>query len=168
MDTIQILKILKKAMGPNFVGVFPSDQLPEPTKQKPFGMVVNLDPSTKPGSHWVAIYVSEFNVPEYFDSYGFPPQIPSIKKFLSRFPTKKYNKKQVQGPLSSVCGHYCVYYLIQRHQKKSMVDILSGFGGDLIQNDDAVTDWVNEYFDLDTETYELEYIVNQLCHAMNG
>ena len=49
-----------------------------------------------------------------------------------------------------------------------MVDILSGFGSDLIQNDDAVTDWVNEYFDLDTETYELEYIVNQLCHAMNG
>ena len=97
MDTIQILKILKKAMGPNFVGVFPSDQLPEPTKQKPFGMVVNLDPSTKPGSHWVAIYVSEFNVSEYFDSYGFPPQIPSIKKFLSRFPTKKYKKNKYKA-----------------------------------------------------------------------
>ena len=85
MDTVQILKILKKVMGPNFIGGFPSDKLPEP-KQKPFGMVVNLDPSTKPGSHWVAIYVSEFNVSEYFDSYGFPLQLQAIKNISKPVP----------------------------------------------------------------------------------
>jgi hypothetical protein len=32
--------------------------------------VCNTDPSTKPGRHWIAIYVDEDGGREYFDSFG--------------------------------------------------------------------------------------------------
>nr|XP_034832232.1 uncharacterized protein F54H12.2-like [Maniola hyperantus] len=39
----------------------------------PAYLISNLDPDTKPGSHWVAIYVGTNGVGEYFDSFGRKP-----------------------------------------------------------------------------------------------
>jgi hypothetical protein len=46
-----------------FQGVFSADTLPS----KPRLLVC---PSTKPGRHWIAIYVDEDGGREYFDSFG--------------------------------------------------------------------------------------------------
>ena len=35
-------------------------------------IVFNLDPSYKPGSHWVAVYIDRNGLPEYFDFFGRP------------------------------------------------------------------------------------------------
>ena len=40
----------------------------------PSAYVFNLDPSYKPGVHWVAVYIDRECLPEYFDSFGCPPQ----------------------------------------------------------------------------------------------
>jgi hypothetical protein len=163
MDTRQILKILKQTI--DCLGVFPSDKLPKNYRQ-PSGMVINIDPSKKPGSHWVAVFISAEGNAEYFDSYGLKPAVPAIKKFLQKFKHCQYSKKQVQDYISSVCGQYCIYFLVKRWQNVSMTEILDQFSENLEENDQLVTYWVNDTFDIDTDTYDIEYIVNQICTAL--
>ncbi len=166
MDTIQILSILRKTIGQDLLGVFPSDKFPTTTDYSDrFGFVLNTDPSDKPGTHWVAIFI-EGNSAEYFDSYGLPPTIPTIRKFLQKFGELQYNKRRIQGLLSSVCGHYCIYFLIQRWHGTSLEEILNKFSSDCNENDENITEWLNDNFDIDTETFDIDFLVNQICHAI--
>ncbi len=80
MDNMQIFSILKDTIGKGSLGVFPSDRIPTDIIE-PCAIVVNLDPSTKPGIHWVAIFVIN-NTVEYFDSYVLPPNVRANKQFL--------------------------------------------------------------------------------------
>ena len=48
----------------------------------PSAYAFNLDPSYKPGVHWVAVYIDRKGRPEYFDSFGCPPQR-EIKDFCA-------------------------------------------------------------------------------------
>jgi hypothetical protein len=62
-----------------------------------FGMVINLDPHYKSGSHWVSLY-GDFNKKHvyFFDSFGNPPR-KKIRKFIRKLVnfmyTNQYNKK---------------------------------------------------------------------------
>ena len=61
-----------------------------------FGMVINLDPHDKPGSHWVALYTNfDKNQIYFFDSFGKKPKN-KIKKFINKIAKfiyqRKYNK----------------------------------------------------------------------------
>ena len=60
-------------------GVYALDEIVH-IKQKSFpsAYVFNLDPSYKPGSHWVAVYIDRKGRPEYFDSFGPLPQEKSM------------------------------------------------------------------------------------------
>ena len=51
-------------------------------------MVANTDPSSKPGTHWVAFYFPSKGKGEFFDSYGHPPIYynNSFKNFLKTPP----------------------------------------------------------------------------------
>jgi len=69
MNTIEIEKLLSATCKYDFQGVYSIDTLPP----KPKLLVCNTDPSTKPGRHWISIYVSEDERGEYFDSFGRPP-----------------------------------------------------------------------------------------------
>jgi hypothetical protein len=166
MDTKQILTILKQTINGGCLGVFPSDLLPEKF-QKPSALVVNTDSSNQPGKHWVAIFINSDCSVEYFDSYGLKPQVSAISKFLLKFKNCRYNKKPIQGLFSSVCGHYCIFFLIQRWNKVPMEDILNSFSsGNREENDEYITDWVNENFQMNTETFNIEFLVNQICLAL--
>jgi hypothetical protein len=52
-----------------FQGVFSVDTLPD----KPRLLVCNTDPSSKPGSHWIVIFIDFKGRGEYFDSFGRKP-----------------------------------------------------------------------------------------------
>ena len=58
-----------------FRGVYAIDEIKLiKTVSYPSSFVINLDPSYKPGSHWVAVYFDKNGVGEYFDSFaGYPP-----------------------------------------------------------------------------------------------
>ena len=58
MDTIQIATALTLDLitSTKFCGVFRSDQLPKTIESFPCGFVVNTDPSSEPGTHWMAFY----------------------------------------------------------------------------------------------------------------
>ena len=86
------------------------------------GIIFNLDIHTKPGSHWVAMYIDlRKHIIYYFDSYGDP--IPRrIRKFATKVKEQgkafgeKYtliiSKKRHQYG-ESECGMYCLYFIIQ-------------------------------------------------------
>lgn len=87
MDGEEIANILIRDpfVQPTFHGVFSSDRLPElPVKQRPAALVVNTDPSRRPGEHGIAIYLPKCGPVEYFDSYGKPPKVDSVRTFLVR------------------------------------------------------------------------------------
>jgi len=164
MNSIQISSILKRT---TVGGVFASDKLPKEISIPKYVIIVNTDPSTKPGSHWVAIFISNGNAVDYFDSYGRPPVVNSIRTFLRKFPKIQINSIQVQGSFSSVCGHHSLYFAIQRWNNIPMEEIVRKFSCDLEENDAMVTEWINDNFDLDTDTYDVEFLINQICHAMS-
>ena len=70
MNTLQIERLLKKDLKSKtiFKKVCALDQLEKPTFSSAY--VINSDPSSKPGEHWVAVYFDKRGRGEYFDSYG--------------------------------------------------------------------------------------------------
>ncbi|MCP4344564.1 MAG: hypothetical protein GY795_03435 [Desulfobacterales bacterium] len=160
------MTILKRRIGKDCIGVFPSDRLPK-TCNNHTGFIANTDPAHKPGTHWIAIFVNQDGKAEYFDSFGLKPWVPSISKFLKQYKECCYSKKRLQDSLSSVCGHYCLYFLINRWMNVPMEEILQKFTENYERNDDLITDWVNETFDMHTDTFDFEFLVNQICIALN-
>ena len=96
-------------------------------KKKKVGIVFNLDPHYKSGSHWVAVFMNDVKKTiYYFDSYGDKPHL-QIKKFIdgvidqsSQLGMKyKYleNEKRHQFG-NSECGMYSMYFITQMLQNK--------------------------------------------------
>jgi hypothetical protein len=120
MNTGQIKSILYAdcKLSTSFEGVFPSDKIPKFCDQ-PTALVCNLDPQKRPGSHWVAIYIKN-NVGEYFDSYGLPPMDNNFINFLNNNCRKwKFNRLELQAFNSTVCGHYCIWFLSEKARGKN-------------------------------------------------
>ena len=134
------------AAGPIFGSVFASNQLPEEISY-PTAIVINTGPNYGPGEHWVAAYFTHDGEAEYFDSYGLPPT-GSMKKFVKRCAwNTTYNATQLQGLLSSTCGHYCLFYLLHRCRGVAMDDIVKMFGKNLQKNDRFVEDFIEDFID---------------------
>ena len=127
MNTKQISAILKcdSMTKDSFRGVYAIDQLPS---WEPGAYVVNTDEQDKPGEHWVAVFDKE-----YFDSYGLPPLDARLIDFLEN--DYEYNNVQLQQPLSTACGFYCVYYILERARDvgaETIINVLKNSDSDFI------------------------------------
>ena len=129
MDSKQIEKILwaDKWTQKGFLGCFPADRIPTTITKYPCSLVINLDTSKKPGTHWVAAYCENGSTIYYFDSFGslnciYPPFLkPSpycisgpnttIYDFLNRFDSVTTNKFIYQSIFADTCAHYCIYFI---------------------------------------------------------
>ena len=88
------------------------------TKTNRIGIVYNLDPHFKSGSHWVAVYIDVLKHHcYYFDSYGmYPPK--QIAKFMKWLTTQDaamklhYNGRRFQHR-NTECGMYSLYFIIR-------------------------------------------------------
>ena len=110
MNTVQILQAIEQ-LPARTVGVYPADKIPL-VLTKPTAIVVNNEDHTKPGSHWLAIYINEFGHGFYFDSFGLPPYVVHHLHRLQRNTSYyTWNVQQLQDWTSNVCGHYCVNFL---------------------------------------------------------
>jgi hypothetical protein len=84
------------------------------------GVIYNLDPHYKSGSHWVATFVDlKKNRCMYFDSYGYKPpkQILTFMSWVSNQDKSRkmplmYSSRRVQYK-NTECGVYCLYFIIQ-------------------------------------------------------
>ena len=100
-------------------------------KKSKVGMIFNLDPHYKDGSHWVAMYFnSKTGEIYYFDSVGdkIPKQIKTLKEsivdqcshlniktnFDELYPKTEHQMRNTE------CGMYCLYFIIMMLTEKKM------------------------------------------------
>ena len=62
MNSIQLenLLLLDETIAKNYIGIYPIDEIYK-LNQMGSLMIVNLDPSYKPGSHWVVLHKKNAN-----------------------------------------------------------------------------------------------------------
>lgn len=121
MDNITIEKILKQnnkynTIRNSFLGVFPRDKLPQ-VKKLPACFILNTQPSSEPGEHWLAFYIDDKNVCDFFDSYGNSPSRFGLDNYLDKFKSSYWSKAKIQG-MSSNCGLYCILFLLYKSQNR--------------------------------------------------
>ena len=96
------------------------------------GVIFNLDPHNKPGSHWVSSFAN-FNTGNitYFDSYGLEPP-KEVNVFMKRLKGQcdslgvkgkiQYNDVRHQYK-NSECGVYCINFILQSLKGRSLNSI---------------------------------------------
>jgi hypothetical protein len=135
MNSQQIETALRKRC-PDFESVLAADQLPLVLpSQRPLMYVVNTDPQSRPGTHWIAMYFGLDDVCEYFDSFGRRPSLVFERYLNGRCSEWIFNDKQLQSVVSGFCGQYCLVYCILKSRGKSLSDILKYFSSDTGLND---------------------------------
>ncbi|KMQ82166.1 hypothetical protein RF55_23931 [Lasius niger] len=113
-----------------YVGVFPSDKIPDIAKF-PAAMVINTDKHHEKGSHWLALYIENPKTLDFFDSFGLPPDIygEDISRFVKTYEEVHWNSVPVQSLTSNVCGQFCIYFIVKRCQGfcMKMIDFLFNY-----------------------------------------
>jgi len=147
LDNYNIIAVMKQYEEAykwfTFLGIFPIDfSAPDPYKKdnkclyketcdlnlkneyakgiRGIGMIFNLDPHYKSGSHWVGLYINLQNIQKphvsYFDSYGYktPPLIGRLmRSFKLQINTCElgFNARRFQYS-NSECGMFSMYFII--------------------------------------------------------
>src|SRR6266581_5462379 len=136
MNTNEINRVLHARCRGTFLGTFASDRLPgRLPSRRPLFLVVNTDPQSRPGEHWVAIYIGRDSRGEYFDSLC-QPTPRKFASYLDKCCTSwGTNSRQLQSGASRFCGHYCIFYCMFRSLGFSLKRIESCFTEDTGVND---------------------------------
>lgn len=163
MNTREIAGVLKLLpyTKSSFQGVFPSDRLPSKIQRYPAAFVANVDTHDQPGSHWCAFYFDKDGNGEFFDSYGRKPQelCMNFKYFLENNCKEWiYNTRELQALDSNVCGHYCLYYLVNRCRNIHMKTIVNRFSKQPSLNDRLVYRFIVKHFG---------YLIRRVKYSVN-
>ena len=111
METDHISQLLARDPLMCHYEVVAKDTLPEVVSTYPSAFVCNTHDSDQPGEHWVAMYVDEIG--DYFDPYGQKPQHAEFTNFMNEHCSQwSSNDHILQSPISTVCGQYCVAFLM--------------------------------------------------------
>ena len=142
---------------PHFLGCYSDDEIQKLVLRPTCFIIVNLDVSNQPGSHWVALGIFKNSI-EVFDSLGFDifswPSLPhGLLSFLHRISFRKRIKviPKVQSKRSTLCGIFCVFYIILR-SKFSLPTILAYFSSSLPSNDTKLI----RFFRYDIQFYQFK------------
>jgi len=166
MNNYQIERLLSNlpSTSPYFKGVLAADELEPHSVITDEYYIVNLDPSWKEGSHWVAIKLCPEGRNEYFDSYGWPPP---YEHFLTVLETFNSSTVQIQDNLSTVCGQYCIFYVWCRIKGLSLEDFISLFSiEDNLENDTSVNRAVEMLFNTDLPVINTQFLIRQVAKAL--
>jgi hypothetical protein len=144
MDTAHMQELLHKLMDSNTNFLIASENEARGKIQeglKPLLIVCNTDPSWLPGKHWIAFYFPKNDLPEFFDSFGHPPNFFTLDfalflKLNSPNGSYLFNQWQLQSSNSNLCGLYCILYALSKYKKQSFVNFLKQFSSvEVHQND---------------------------------
>ena len=124
----------------SFLGCYSADELDNLSVKSPCLFIVNLDNRNMSGSHWLAIGCFDKKL-EIFDPLGFDifawPRLPCpLLYFLHRYSFSRRIKisKRIQSSKSTLCGLYCIFYIMNR-PFKSFEALQSVFSSQLSLND---------------------------------
>ena len=127
--------------------------MPEYVAPYPAAFVLNTDVAKDPGLHWVEVYQLSHDEVEFFNSFG-----RSLKNYKMEFLAagkKLVHQNDIwQSALSTVCGQYCLFFLLRRASGKSFSNILHLFTDNKFSNDKMVCQYVNHHFKLDTVMFD--------------
>ena len=145
----------------SFRGVYAIDEMKLiKTVSYPSSFVINLDPSYKPCSHWVAVYFDRNGVGEYFDLFPrYPPH--EIDDFpCSHAKGWQYNRMQVQEIYTTTCGQFVVFYIYQNSQGLTLEVILHKYCSthNKLRNDLLIRDFVQLHYSHDANVMDLNFI----------
>lgn len=131
LTTDEINNMLKgSSSARTYVGTYPADFLKFLPKRLPkvFSFVMNTDPSTKPGKHWIAVRVDtrDENVVEYYDSFGEEPSkrfMKQLKKLINTLDVPVYLKLKInrikdQNTNTNSCGWFAMNFILNRNLGK--------------------------------------------------
>ena len=143
MDTTQISCTLKEVRS--FLGVYPSDLLPRSVTRLGT-VIINADPHTEKGSHWLAVHLRpKSSSAYYFDSYGIVPLVPAIQAFIRRnCITWDHNRRQMQSLTSNNCGKYCCLFALYMDRGFTPKQFVGLFDGEVQQQ--ASDRWIDLAF----------------------
>ena len=168
MDTSSIYSALKKnkTTKEKFEDVYAADTLGlrKPCNKTKF-LIVNLDPSHKSGSHWVAMMIRRNKPCEYFDSYGKPPPYPVFETVLKN--NYFHNTKQLQHSLTTTCGQWTMLYIWDRCRGTTFPKFLSKFSKrDYLLNDHIVNEAVKKLFNTSHKVIDKNFLCQQICISL--
>lgn len=143
MNTLEILAALNHLDSISTKGVYPADKIPL-YWTPPAALVFNTDDHTKPGTHWVAVYLGKDGTGVYFDSFGNPPRITAhSQRIRKNCRVLQWNTRQLQSETSTTCGHFCTMFLHCLCNNVSLAEFCRVFSEKLERNDAIVL----EYYD---------------------
>ena len=134
MDTVSINRIL--AGVKEFRGTWPADAPVKPAH--PAGYIFNTHEASKPGEHWVALWVDARRRGEYFDPYGIPPLTRTLERQVIRLcESYSVNKCPIQSLSmgSQACGPHCIVFVALKSLGYSMEQICGLFNRNREIND---------------------------------
>lgn len=141
-----IREIIKKdkVCSKLFLDVFARDEIPKSITSTPACFILNTHVRTKPGEHWLAVYIDEENKLEFFDSYGRAPDLYKLTNYLNNLSKDvSYNRQRIQGN-SQFCGLYCLLFLLFRARNKEK-KFFSSFTNNYKKNDKFIIDQIKNY-----------------------
>jgi len=163
---------LRQALGNHpetehiFEGVFSCDSLPtRPRGERPSAMISNLAASGEPGTHWVAFFFNSKPPHEYFDSYGLPVAHDVYRDMLASDNGHLYvrNCNILQSPFSTVCGQYCMHFILMRSRGYTMEEIVNEFSSyDLTSNDRRVNNFARRNFGVKMDIYDSSFLLPRI------
>ena len=112
MTDIELEFAAKKLRIPNFRGVFMLDQLQRMKPRRNECVIVNLDRSAGPGTHWIA-FCKRGTETLYYDSFGDLPPPKEIVQYIGGSSSIKYNFEPEQKYNASICGKRCIEFLLK-------------------------------------------------------
>ena len=126
MDGGDIRNVLRRDLKTrhSFAGVFPRNGA---LTRRSGLFVFNTHWEHQPGEHWIAVSALPNRDVEYFDSYGFPPHIyPGVHAALREHGRQlQWNSTALQGLFSTVCGDYCVLFLLLSARGWTLADFVT-------------------------------------------
>ena len=139
MNTVEIDKIMA-VNSKIFTGTYACDELPSLNSlQSPCSMILNDQPSTMPGNHWLLLYFEKNGHVIYFDSYG-RPMLKVFQEYIGNQKCTK-NNTQFQSIGSNYCGQYCILVALYLESGMSMKAIESCFNDSPQENDQFISYW---------------------------
>ena len=98
---------------PSFVGVYSVDNVPSKLPQKKdYSVIVNLSKSSRPGSHFIALYNDKNDILWYFDSFALPPPFHNshLIKIISKWVEKNKLKMVLTEPIQDFGSNFCGWH----------------------------------------------------------
>ena len=130
-------------MDLNLIEFYSRDNLPKTKFQEKIkngAYVINLDEYSDIGTHWIALYVKNYNV-TYFDSFG----VEHIPKEIITFINNKSIKTsifRIQAYDSIMCGNFCIGFINFMLAWKTLTEYTNLFSpNNFKENDDIILNY---------------------------